>query len=431
MSLIQEKAAASILRVIRARRKSASASPDQLSVHPSGAPAPAKIREATFSDFDEVAALKHRGGLVADSFENWERLWRDNPALAQCERKPPIGWVLEADGVIVGYLGNISLSYHYAGRTLTAVTGHGLVVDPTYRAYAVSLVSAFYRQKFVDLYLGTSAIPEVGKIARALKCDDLPQADYSTVLFWVLRPRSFTEDLFERLRIKAGLAGATVGPASIAISIDKLFNKRFPRRGPAGFEASEITVGEIGNEFESLWIEKLTEDRRVLADRTPAILRWHFEIPGDKGSARVLCCRRNGKLLGYAVVRNDPQPSGRQKSVIADILVLQDDAGVVKTLLVAAYNHAKNGGSYILELTGFPSSIRRACSLSHPYTRKYPGCPFHYKAADRNLHEALSDGAEWYASPFDGDATLIRPSFSTSVSLSPMETQSPAIRVCV
>lgn len=431
MSLIQEKAAASILRVIRARRKSASASSGQLPVHPSGAPAPAKIREATFSDFGAVAALKQRGGLVADSLENWERLWRNNPALAQSERKPPIGWVLEADGAVVGYLGNISLSYHYAGRTLTAVTGHGLVVDPIYRAYAVSLVSAFYRQKFVDLYLGTSAIPEVGRIARALKCDDLPQADYATVLFWVLRPHSFTQDLFERLRIKPGLAGATVGPASIAIGIDKLFNRRFPRTGTAGLEVSEIAIGEIGNEFESLWIEKLREDPRVLADRTPAVLRWHFEIPGDKGSARVFCCRRNGKLVGYAVVRNDPQPSSRQKSVIADILVLQDDVEVVKTLLVAAYNHAKIGGSYILELTGFPSSIRRVCALSNPYTRKYPGCPFHYKAADRNLHQALSDGAAWYASPFDGDATLIRPSFSASISLSPMETQSPANQVCV
>jgi hypothetical protein len=431
MSSIQEKATASILSVIRARRKSASALPIDLSLQSPGVLPRAAIREASFSDFPAVAALKQRGGLVADSFENWERLWRDNPALTQCERKPPIGWVLEADGVVVGYLGNISLSYHYAGRTLTAVTGHGLVVDPIYRAYAVSLVSAFYRQKFVDLYLGTSAIPEVGKIARALKCDDVPQADYATVLFWVLRPHSFTQDLFERLRIKPGLAALTVAPASIAIGIDRLFNRRFPRRGPAGLDLSEITIGEIGNEFESLWVEKLREDSRVLADRSPAVLRWHFEIPGDKGSARVLCCRRNGKLLGYAVVRNDPQPSGRQKSVIADILVLKDDAEVVKTLLLAAYNHAKIGGSYILELTGFPSSIRRACSLSNPYTRKYPGCPFHYKAADRNLHEVLSDGAAWYASPFDGDATLIRPSFSASVSLSPMETQSPANQVCV
>ncbi|MGA9393053.1 MAG: hypothetical protein WBV69_21665, partial [Candidatus Sulfotelmatobacter sp.] len=48
----------------------------------------------------------------------------------------------------------------------------------------------------------------------------------------------------------------------------------------------------------------------------------------------------------------------------------------------------------------------------NPYVRKYPASPFYYKAADAALHKALSDGNAWYATPFDGDTTLIRPSFS-------------------
>jgi len=431
MSSVQEKATASILNIIRARRKSASACSGDLPVQPSAGLAPAKLREASFSDFGGVAKLKQRWGMAADSLENWERLWRHNPALARCERERPVGWVLEADGAVVGYLGNISLLYYFGDKTLTAVAGHGLVVEPMYRAYAVSLIAAFYRQKFVDLYLGTSAIPEVGRIARAFQCDDLRQPDYATVLFWVLRPYSFAQDLVERLRIKPALARASVAPVSIAIRVDQLLRRRFDRRPLPGLDTTEIGVHEIGDDFQSLWIEKRKEDPRLLGDRTPAVLRWHFGIPGDKGSARVLCCRKNGKLLGYAVIRNDLQPSGLRKSIVADLLVLRDDAEVVKALLLAAYDHAKLGGSYILELMGFPSSIRRVASLSNPYTRNYPGCPFHFKAADRNLHQALSDGAAWYASPFDGDATLIRPSFSDSESHFAAEHPSAASNVCV
>ena len=57
-----------------------------------------------------------------------------NPALGQMQFEPPMGWVLEAEGKAVGYLGNISLLYRYGDRTLTAVAGRGFAVDPAYRA---------------------------------------------------------------------------------------------------------------------------------------------------------------------------------------------------------------------------------------------------------------------------------------------------------
>jgi hypothetical protein len=102
-----------------------------------------------------------------------------------------------------------------------------------------------------------------------------------------------------------------------------------------------------------------------------------------------------------------------QKSLVADILAKHDDPEVLRALLIAAYDDAKRAGSYILELLGFPQNIRRVFLQWNPYLRKYPACPFYYKAADPVLHKALSDGMAWYATPFDGDTTLIRPSFSS------------------
>ena len=112
------------------------------------------------------------------------------------------------------------------------------------------------------------------------------------------------------------------------------------------------------------------------------------------------------------MIRNDPEPNGLRKSSVADMLAKQDDPEVLRALLIAAYDHANRGGSYILEVLGFPSSVRQVCLQWNPYRRKYPACPFYYKAADPMLHKTLSDGRAWYATPFDGDTTLIRPSFS-------------------
>jgi hypothetical protein len=415
MGSIQEKVTAAILTVIRARRKPPSAADNDLRLRTPGALAPATLREARFSDFSGVAKLKQRWDLEADSLENWERLWRHNPALAESGLDRPIGWVLEAEGAVVGYHGNIALLYRYGDRTLTAVTGHGLVVEPAYRAAVLRLVASFYGQKAVDLYLTTTAIPEVGKIARAFKADPLPQADSETVLFWILEPYTFAQVMIEKLGFQPALASIGSVSTAVAVGIDKLLHRRWPRQYATGFAVSEIGVHEIGDEFQALWMEKLNETPRLLADRSPAALRWHFEIPGDRGNARVLCCRSNGELLGYAVIRNDPEPNGLRKSSVADMLAKQDDPEVLRALLMAAHDHAKRGGSYILEVLGFPSSVRQVCLQWNPYQRKYPACPFYYKAADPVLHKTLSDGMAWYATPFDGDTTLIRASFSSSV----------------
>ena len=415
MGSIEKKISSLALGMIRSRRKAAEAE-NGLQCPSSDAIAPAKLRPARFTDFEGVAQLKQRWHLHADSPENWERLWRQNPALASHGIERPIGWVLEADGVIVGYLGNISLLYRYGSRTLTAVTAHGLVVDTPYRAIGVTLVAAYFHQKSVDLFVSTSAIEAVGKIAVAFKSAPVPQPDYDTALFWVLRPHSFARVLMHKLQTSPALRqiGAVIG--ATAIGADKLIRRRWPNNVPKNLSVSTINVDQIDEAFETLWIEKQQEGNRLLADRTPAALRWHFEIPGDRGSARVLSCRRKQELVGYAIVRNDTKAeNGLRSSIIADMIAKNDDPEIIKALLSAAYNYAKDSGSDILEMLGFPLAIRNVASEWNPYRRKYSACPFYYKAADPALHQELANGVVWYASPFDGDATLIRPSYSTPV----------------
>lgn len=375
--------------------------------------APAKVREARFSDFEGVAILKRRFDLAADSLENWERLWRTNPALAHSGPDVPIGWVLEAEGRIVGYIGNILQLYHYGDRTLTSAVAHGLVVEPQYRGVGVSLVAAYFRQKNVDLFMSTGAIAPVGKIARAFKTDVLPQADYETVLFWVLRPYPFAQAVMKKLALKSGLSfiGSSLG--SLAIAADKLLRRRWPKQTSSDLEITEVAVNEIGDDFQELWLEKIDERPQLLADRGVATLRWHFEVPGDVGSVSVLRCTRNEKLVGYAVVRDEaPDEVGLRKATIADMLVKEDDTAVMQALLVAAYHHAQQTGSHILEILGFPPFIRDVWAKYGPYTRKYPTPIFGYKAVDPVLHKTISEGNVWYASPFDGDFTLIRPSYA-------------------
>lgn len=413
MVSLEKKIVALILGAMRARREQAPSAASE----PRGASrATAKVRPATFSDFDAVAALKCRWGLAEDSYQNWERLWWNNPAFADFPAERPIGWVLEAEGNVVGYLGNIFQIYRFGDKTLKSATAHGLVVEPPYRSLGVSLVAAYFRQKDIDLYISTGEIAPVGKIGRIFKSEPLPHEDYEAVLFWVLQPRSFVQAVLKKLGMGATVSTFAGVFGSLAMRIDQLARSRHPKNVSAGLTIREMNIHDIGNDFQDLWMEKLKGEPRLFADRTPSILRWHFDIPGDRGSSCVLACTKDGKLAGYAVIRNEaPDETNLRKSTIADMLVAGDDSAVIESLLAAAHRHARQAGSHILEVAGFPPTIRQILSRSQPYVRKYPTPLFAYKAVDPILHKTIGHGETWYASPFDGDFTLIRPSFSSSV----------------
>ncbi len=372
-------------------------------------PIPAKQREARFSDFESVARLQERGGLPRDTQENWCRLWQQNPALVVAKSQLSVGWVLETAQGIVGYQGSVPLLYQFGGRTLVAAVGTGLVIEPAYRARSIGLLASFYRQRGVDLFLMTTAIASVTKLSKALQAKVLPQRDYDKVLFWVLDIHQFAKALAKKFGLESGMAAVATFLGSSVLRADVRLRRR-PRGHPANkFGIRELEVKDIGDEFQALWQRNLTEVPRLLADRSPASLRWHFTIPGSTSTAAVLCCHRFGRLAGYAIVKHTiERETGMRRSMLADILVEQDDFSVTETLLEAAYSNAVASGGHVFEVVGLPRNIRQVLMDWNPFINTYPNNPFIYKTADEVLDRTLADENAWYAGPLDGDTTLIQ-----------------------
>lgn len=372
------------------------------------APGAVKQREVRFSDWQAVTGLKGRWGLTADSLDNWERFWRGNPALRASSSPLSMGWVLETEDRIVGYLGSIPLLYRYGDRRLMAAVATGFVVEPAFRGVGFRLLAAFYQQKNVDLFLNTTAIESVGRLTQAFRAKPLPQADYDTVLFWVLNARAFAKALAKKFGVNGGI-GRTAGFfGSAIVKTETMVSRRGPGRRKDGPRVTEESVSEIGEPFEALWQRELAGGSRLLADRSPASLQWHFGIPGDRSQTKVLCCRAGGELKGYAIVRIGPdRETGLIRCSLADLLVGKDDSQTAEALLRAALAAAKTSGSHLFEVLGFPREIRQILTRWKPYSRKYPACPFFFKARDPQLQAMLAAGDAWYATPFDGDTTLM------------------------
>jgi hypothetical protein len=367
---------------------------------------PVSLREAQLSDFDGVCAMNLRLGQGSDSLENWQRLWRDNPAL-RGGRTPRIGWVLESSGDIVGFLGNIPLLCEFESKTLAAAATCRLAVEPAYRSSTHLLVTSFFRQKDVDLFLNTTATVAAGRIMNAFKARQVPQPDYGKVLFWVLRPRKFMKTVLDKAGLSGPLTAVGSATAALVLSADMVFRHRKPKGHSGPYSVVETSVNEIGPAFEDFWAERAKETMRLFSKRSAAIMHWHFNAPGSAKTARMLGCYSSDRLVGYAVVRHESSAKdGVQRSLIADLMVSPENELVVDTLLAAAHATAKSAGSEVLEVLGFPRTIRESLGKWKPYSRDYPSCPYFYKARDRALEKKLAHEDAWYACPFDGDATL-------------------------
>lgn len=403
MSTLEKKIADVVLKRIRAARSNG----DIESVRDTAPKMlkPISLREARFSDFEQVSALTARLGLGSDSAENWRRLWVENPALADGETAV-IGWVLETTSEIVGFLGSIRLQYEYQRESLRAVTTCAFAVDVAYRAFSHLLLTSFFRQKNADLFLNTTATVPAGKMMQAFKATPLPQKDYGQVLFWIIDPYQFTKSVFTRMEIASGLAALSF-LVSLGVSADVTLRRRTPKVANRKYKITETGVNDLGQEFERFWSSKAQETLRLRAKRDLATVRWHFNPPGSRQVARVVGCYSGDRLVGYAIIRHyTATKDGLRRTAIADLMMEGQEYQVIEELLSAIHISARNAGSHVLEMMGFPREIREVALKAKPYFRNYPACPFFYKARDRALHERLNDENAWYACPFDGDGTI-------------------------
>jgi hypothetical protein len=393
---------AKLLDLIRTKRASA-----EQSATPASGGTKAVRRPAQFSDLEAVSDLKQRHGLGKDSIENWERFWLHNPALREWETPPAMGWVLEEGSNIVGYMGSIPLSYRYGNKTLRAVTTRALVVEQKHRALAVGIVTAFFRQPGVDLFLNTTAVPAAAKLVMALGAVAVAQRDYGKVLFWVLNRKAFTRAVGRKLALnRTGQAIAVaLGPA--AVFAESSLRRRAPRQGKCDCEVRSLTLEEIGGDFDLLWQSQLEGTKRLLADRGSETLRWHLSGPSTKSSVKLLAAYRGRDLKGYiALLSSSDEETGMRRCLVADLFAADDDAAVTRQLIASAFQSAKAAGDDVLEIIGFPEAIRKVCLAGNPYTREYPACPFYFKTNDGELKVALAAESAWYASPYDGDGSL-------------------------
>src|SRR5215469_14866695 len=181
-----------------------------------------RVREASLSDYQPIVALTARNGPEVRAQEAWEHLWISNPVYKKFPNWA-IGWVMEQDGEIVGFLGNIPISYSFKGREIVSACTFSMSVDLPFRGHARLLINQLLRwaKANLEFHFCTTANEHSGPLSDRLKIPRVPVGDWSKSAFWIANYHEFLEAALERKRWPKLLAY----PASFAIALREMVTR--------------------------------------------------------------------------------------------------------------------------------------------------------------------------------------------------------------
>ncbi len=298
----------------------------------------ATIRVACFEDYPGIASLQSRYGLVPKSRAEWRHLWVNNPVYKQFDNWP-IGWVLETEKQIVGYLGNIPLSYEFRQRQIVAAASHGMVVDLAYRSYSLSLIRQYYRQPNVGILLSTTANAQASKAYEVFRAEKVPVGNWDQSTFWITQYRGFIASLLRKKRIP--LARELSLPLGAAMFLrDRLAGEtlRVQRNG-----VSINNHQHFDTRFDRFWQElKKSSDRRLLATRSRDTLNWHFKYMLAEDRAWITTVERDSRLIAYGIFcRHDNSAMGLKRLRLVDFQTLDNKAELLRPMLAWALERCR------------------------------------------------------------------------------------------
>lgn len=363
------------------------------------------LRVAQFADAPAVKALAVRNGLLGElRTDAWQWLWTDNPS------SPPewtIGWVLELEQTIVGYIGNVPRRYRFQGKALLVACARAFVVDAAFRRHALKLMAAFYSQEAADLFLFTGANPMAAPLYEMAQAKRLPQTEFNDALYWAVSAGGLISAALRKRDVPSWAAKLVGGIAGTLIDISLWFTR--PKIGVNwGGRVSEVHASEIGPAFDDLWERwSATAGDVCAAERSSEQLRWQFGHPAVARAVTLLGIWQCEQLMGYVILmRWDADAVGLRRLMVVDLVAVGHQRQLIQVLMSAALAHARSTGVHVVQCTGLPNRVRESIRALSPRRRTLTDSAFYYFPNREALAGILSNEAGWYASMLDGDTSL-------------------------
>jgi len=356
-------------------------------------------RELTPDDYPAVRALHRLVGWPERSAAGWRWLY-DNPA--RLEAKAAAGWVTDGpDGQPAAHVGNLVQRFWLGDQVLYGATGFSVIVAPGARGASRVLLEAFSHQPGMFATWVFNANRRSQPLYRRHGMVAWPEQTHALKLSWILSPLPL-------LAGRALRAACRIAPHTIAALDEPLLNARLGRTPRTTFPTGVSLLTELADDspFARFW-KTLKNEGRLLADRSPAVLRWRMADPDITIPPLLLAHRRDGVVTGYAMAQmakaNSLEPPVLE---IIDLEALADDSEAIPTLMDGLKMAARSMGAAKLRLqTMTPLGLSRLGRHANVTRREGGWGHCHVRFA-----QGAPDPALWSPTPYDGDyAASLRP----------------------
>ena len=360
----------------------------------------AEVREASFADYEKIAALIARNGLDAKPREEWEHLWINNPIYKRVQDWP-IGWVVQHGGNIVGYLGNIPVSYNFRGREVLASSLHALALDVSHRGYGLILLNRLLESApEIEYFVGNTANADSAKVLDRLDVSRISVGDWEHSAFWITQYDGFVSSAVMRKNWPESVARS----ASLAL---RMYDKVSKSPWPVQNQPLQRRTG-FDERFDVFWRElQRVYPNRFLTARSREVLDWHFKFSLAHGDAWIVTQEVDARVLAYAIFhRQDHRQVNLKRVRLVDYQALPESAGALPSMLAWGLEECRAQGIHMLEAFGFLPEKQRVIDGLAPRQRRLPSWSYFHKASATVLQRELQDPQIWDPSQFDGDASL-------------------------
>jgi hypothetical protein len=357
------------------------------------------VRPVQDRDFGVLNALHRSVGWPLRSTEGWHWL-NANPARVECGA--PAGWILEtSQGEAAGFTGNFVQRFWQDGAVLYGSSAFSIIVAPHARGQSRALLDTFCQQPRMFAHYTFNANPKSSPLFARHQLLAWPPTTHAVKLSWRLDP--VTCALGRLWREVEHCAPGLIDP-----SRERLLNPRIGAgetlRLPPG--VGVLTDFADVSRYSDFWRAMLAEGR-IVADRSPATLRWRLSDPDSTVPPVILSFSRGEAIVGYAMAVmakvNVIEPPVLE---IVDLVALHDAPRAIPVLMETLLANARRLGAakvriqvvnpdLLRRLGPFATSARHEGGWGHCHVRFAPG---------------VEGTATWAPTPFDGDyGVCLRP----------------------
>ncbi len=361
------------------------------------------IRPVQPSDLDAINALYRSVWWPERSAEGWKWLW-SNPIAA--DHKADHGWVIDAGDGPAACAGNFIQRFWQGDQIFYGATGYSIVVPPTQRGRSRDLVRAFVDQPGCFAKYTFNANARSSPLYKRFRMTAWPPETHDIKLSWLVAPlaclygRGLRHVVDHAPRV-ASLLGEQLSP--------------FPRLAPAWSRhraesrmsphVSVIRDPAGDPDYARFW-EALRREGRLIADRSPEILRWRLSDPDLTVPPLALAHRSQGGITGFALAMlNKQTPLDPPVLEVIDLVGLSDSPDAIPALVQGLRALAPTFGAAKLRLqTVSPQILKSLGSLADKAHRE-GGWGHCHVAFDAGMQDA-----GWSPTPYDGDYSFcLRP----------------------